>query len=163
MTQAANLAAVGSTATSTGKTAYPGAVLQVVQATYSTNTSTASTTYVTTNLTASITPSSSSSKILVMASVAGAIAGAQGVNSSGLYTIYKNSTQVSGDVTLRTYNYGGGGGVYLDSPMFLTYLDSPATTSSTAYTVYMKCGASQSAQLNGDTNTSYITLMEIAA
>ena len=139
-----------------------GTVLQVVQGAYNPLVSTSSASYVTTNLTVSITPSSASSKILVLVAAAAAISGSQGINSSGLFTIYRNSTQVSGDETLRNYAYGASGGVYMQIPIFLSYLDSPATTSSTAYTLYMKTSASTSTFINNDAGTSYITVMEIA-
>jgi len=50
------------------KMGYAGAILQVVQATYSTEVGSSSATYADTGLTASITPSSSSNKVLVMIS-----------------------------------------------------------------------------------------------
>ena len=140
-----------------------GSVLQVVQGSYNPVVSTSSASYVTTNLTVSITPSSASNKILVLVSAVASISGSQGINSSGLFTIYRNSTQVSGDETLRSYNYGASGGVYMNIPIFLSYLDSPATTSSTAYTLYMKTSASTATYINNDAGTSYITVMEIAA
>lgn len=144
-------------------TASAGTVLQVVQGSYSTTTSTSSGTYVTSGLTASITPSSSSSKILVIVAALGGISGNQGVNSSGGYTIARSGTQISGDSVLRTYDYSGSYGVYISTPICLSYLDSPATTSSTAYALYLKTYASTSTYINGDGGTSYITLMEIAA
>ena len=56
----------GSSGQSIPKAALPtGSVLQVVQGSYSTQTTTTSTTYVTTNLSATITPTSASSKILI--------------------------------------------------------------------------------------------------
>lgn len=138
-----------------------GTVLQVVQGSYSSALSTTSGTYTTTNLTASITPSSATSKILIVVSALGAISGSQGINSSGAYTIAKNGSQISGDVVMRTYNYAGSG-CYLSAPISLSYLDSPATTSSVAYALYFKTGASSYTYINSDGGTSYITLMEIA-
>ena len=144
-----------------------GNVIQVVTATTSTQTSISGTSYTDTSLTASITPTSSSSKILVLvyqpyrftdAAVGGGI------------IILRNSTALTTVVTDATGPYQ----VYLDVAadfygiFAATYLDSPATTSSTTYKTqarpYLSAG-SIVLQINGTiaNNMSTITLMEIAA
>ena len=131
-----------------------GVVLQVVQATKSTEASTNSVTYVTTGLTASITPKFSTSKILIFAN--GSYYGAGG---NTYYTIYRNSTNL--EITVgrgfAEANYANNTG----TTMALSYLDSPATTSSTTYTIYTKQNATVYFPVDGSTAT--ITLMEIAA
>lgn len=143
----------------TNKTA--GTVLQVVQGTTTANTLTSSTTFVTTGLAASITPSSSTSKILITCS-----GGEFDINSGGqqVYgTIYRNSTNLGGgtataftDVFTATYR-----SIF---PVCVQYLDSPATTSSTTYTLYFYSGGGgNTVRYNGQGSMGVITLMEIAA
>jgi len=129
-----------------------GVVLQVVNATYSTQVSTASTTPVTTNLTASITPKFFTSKILVIVTASG-YANTAGVGS--LYTIYRNSTNLNSVVRIAN------GGNNINAPIPVSALDSPATTSATSYSLYMYTN-SATAYINTDGTSSSITLMEIA-
>lgn len=136
-----------------------GQVLQVVNATYSTQVTTTTSTYVTTGLTASITPKFSNSKILVIASINGLYH--NGNQYIGL-KLYRNSGSI---LTFETQSgYAGGGGGTVTSNSSTNYLDSPATTSSTSYTVYFNCvnsGGTIYAQVGNESST--ITLMEIAA
>jgi len=133
-----------------------GTVLQVVQGTTSSSTSTSSATPVATSLTATITPTSATSKVLVMYSTV------QYINVAGnqaFYFIYKNGSVIG----LGNYRYGN---VYGFSPMVSminnSYLDSPATTSSTTYTIYLASAAGT--VINGDSAMNQtITLMEISA
>lgn len=141
-----------------------GKVLQVVSATYATQTTTTGTSFVDTGLTATITPSASTSKILVM------ITDQMGVVRSGddvyfKYQIVRGSTAV--------FNSGGNEGwalasssgthqfYYTISPQ---YLDSPATTSATTYKLQMtQAGASATVYAQYGNATSQIILMEIGA
>jgi hypothetical protein len=153
------LLTTGSTGQVIPKAALPtGSVLQVVNATYSTQTTTTSTSYVTTNITASITPTSSSSKIYVVTSFAIA---ANTANLSAYFTLYRNSSEITSPQAFRFEHSSTPGG---SAGAVITYLDSPATTSSTTYTVYMK---TQSASLTIysclSSSPASITLMEIAA
>jgi len=138
-----------------------GSVLQVVQGTLATASSTTGTTYVTTNLTASITPTSSTSKILVMAS----FEVANGITHWAYQTIYRNNT-----TNISTTGSGNPSGTYSSAATDfhgicnITILDSPATTSSTSYTLYQKSNTvGQAVQVMTDSMPAYITLMEIAA
>jgi len=159
MSQAANLAALGSNATSNGTIS--GSVLQVVQATLNTTiVTTSSTSYVTTGLTASITPKFATSKILV--TITG---GDWDNNSSGqqVYsTIYRNSTNLGAGSSQQFSDiYGASSRVI--APVCLQYLDSPATTSSTAYTLYFYSGGSpNTVKYNSQGGTGVIILQEIA-
>jgi hypothetical protein len=153
----------------TNTTWYPystarSAVLQVVQATSTAQTSTTSTSFVTTNLAATITPSSSTSKILAIVNMADCLIDTAAKN--GCATLYRGSTNLSPAGTSVTNSMGvlraESGGV--QSNISFSYLDSPATTSSTTYTVYFAIlAASASFTINNIGTASSIILMEIAA
>jgi hypothetical protein len=140
-------------------------VLQVVQGTYSTATSTTSTSFVTTGLSASITPSSSTNKILVLMSMGdvGAQNSGGGVNAAG-FTLYKNGSNLTSNLGSQiSYNSISSSGLTIGG-FSSTYLDSPATTSSTTYAVFFKsAGASSTMTVFRDNTLGIITLMEIAA
>jgi hypothetical protein len=137
-----------------------GSVLQVVNASTSTNVNQTTTTLIDTGLSATITPSSASNKILVEVFQNGVAK-----NSATTFeriNLYRGSTLL--------YSLEGAVGVNgTTSPNYVgtvgtTYLDSPATTSAVTYkTQFNNEGGSgtTSVQVNGATST--ITLMEIAA
>jgi hypothetical protein len=162
----ANYGTSGQVLTSGGSAAAPtwanaGKVLQVVQGTSGAQATTTSGNWDSTGLTASITPTSSSSKILVL--VSGGMeggAGGSGDQSIG-FKVYRGASSIEastkGKVIYALPN------IYV--PINFIALDSPATTSSTAYTLYFK-------RISGDTTASFcrdsletanIVLMEIAA
>jgi hypothetical protein len=141
-----------------------GQVLQVVNATYATATTRSSSTFADTGLTASITPKFSTSKILVFVNLCGC--GKRTNNTSLGLKLVRNSTDI-----LKIDENGG----YTDNTnrieigsISATYLDSPATTSSTTYKVqFASNGNNALVQINDYYNsdgntTSTITLMEIA-
>jgi hypothetical protein len=146
------------------KAALPtGSVLQVVQAVYSgSSVSTSSATPVTTNFSASITPSSSSSKILVVANPSWAVNSAGFSDGTSVMHIYRGGTSRY-QMYCRTYNYNNTSGLYQNNAQALIYLDSPATTSSTTYTLFIELAGGSSVTFNSDGGNSSITLMEIAA
>jgi hypothetical protein len=143
------------------KAALPtGSVLQVVQVTFGTETSTTSTSFVDLSAaTLSITPTSATSKILVIFTVQCFI---QSGSNSAPVRLVRDAT------TLETYEYW----IYTNSTEIMgtgcyTYLDSPATTSSTTYKLQGRSRAGGTVAFmyddaNGDAKGS-ITLMEIAA
>ena len=133
-----------------------GKVLQVVGATTTTKTTTTSTSYVTTALTASITPTSATSKIIVFISASAYLA-----SSGGLIelTVYRNGSNVTGNQLARVY--GVSTALLMQVPII--WYDSPATTSSTTYTLYIANNGAGSSVINQDGFPSTITLMEIAA
>ena len=139
-----------------GTQAAQSKVLQVVSATtLGSITSTSSTSFVTTGLTASITPLFSTSKILI---IVNSICSTALTSNYGSYTIYRNSTNLGGINGFVLINNGG-----QDASLAMSYLDSPASTSSTTYTTYIRVtNASQSVYLGDGNATSAITLMEIA-
>jgi hypothetical protein len=138
-----------------------GSVLQVVQGTTGTFTTTTGATYVDTTLTASITPTSSTSKILVLVAQNGVykVNSAAGVNLK----LQRNGSDIHGFAIAAFY----GVTTELRGSVSTTYLDSPATTSSTTYkTVFSNDGSgtgSVTVQYNSGSSTSTITLLEIAA
>jgi hypothetical protein len=151
-----------------------GAVLQVVQTAKTDTFSTGSSYAAVTGLSASITPTSSTSKILVTVSL-GALSA---VNSSFKMGMYRGATPIYvGDTAgSRTSVSAQSQTTNSYQAMFgaWSYLDSPATTSSTTYQVYIGSNGSVTLYLNRtdrDTNTSTedarsassIILMEIAA
>jgi len=162
---ASGLIASVSASTLTGTQTIPkatlptGSVLQVVSATTSTNTSTTSTSYVTAGVAVSITPLFSTSKVLVT------ITGGQcDYNATqAIFTIYRGST----DLALNAYGFAcfyNTATAEMQGPLSGQYLDSPATTSSTTYTIYFKRGAgSGTVYIGTNGNSVTISAMEIAA
>lgn len=173
----ASLTALNATNISSGtlaKARLPaGSVLQVVQTTKTDSFSTISTSY-TTFISVSITPISSSSKILVTFGTNG---GTAGDVAHGYLAIFRGATQlfqadtagsrrgatsVINTATQQQLYYGG------------TFLDSPATTSSTTYTIQVlssngttiylnRSGRDNDALAFDGRSVSSITVMEIAA
>ena len=135
-----------------------GAVLQVVNATYNTQTTTTSTTPVTTGFSVSITPKFATSKILVIVSCStGIVAAPNGVvlqlwrGGGSIFSINPTGNYINGPTVNQ-----------LNQTITETYLDSPATTSSTTYTIYFASFVAGTAYLSINQNPSTITLMEIA-
>lgn len=139
-----------------------GSVLQVVNGTYATQTSTSTSTYVTTGLTASITPRSASSKILVFANVGGVYK--QANNTSVSLRLYRGASSIIQFEDNAAYNATTTN--ICVGTCSATYLDSPATTSSTTYTVYFASASNLASvyvhSFNVTSTASTITLMEIA-
>ena len=136
-----------------------GAVLQVVTATDSTARTTTSTSYVTASntLSVSITPSSASNKILILcsSSIQNATAGAE-TN----VTVFRDSTNLAGT---SSFIYGYHVSAYESNSLGINYLDSPNTTSSITYQVYLRTTSPGTAQINiGNIGgVGSITCMEI--
>ena len=134
-------------------------VLQVVNANYSTAVTNNTSTMASTGLTASITPLFSTSKVLVILSVS-TIYKFTG-NTGAILQLYRGGSNVF------QFEYTGGANNSVNADTYTsatTYLDSPATTSATSYTVYFASQgntAGITVQLNGGSST--MTLLEIAA
>jgi hypothetical protein len=141
-----------------------GKVLQVIQATTSTQTAVASTTYTDTTLTATITPTSATSKILVFVNQA---VYASRTNAAGTtIRIVRGATTIfSPDTSGYSISYTDGANI--GDMICLTYLDSPATTSATTYKTqgrtYDSGSSGVSTFQNAGVSQSVITLMEIGA
>ena len=141
---------------------YTGAVLQVVQGTYSTVTSNSTSTYADTGLTATITPSSTTSKILIFVFHSeNTKNGANAGNDIGI-NLLRNGTQIA----LISYDLGyTGTAINLYFIVAGSYYDSPASTSALTYKTQFRNTNSNSANVTVQQNNvpSTITLMEIAA
>jgi len=145
-----------------------GKVLQVVNAEYSTVTTITSSSYTDTGLSASITPSSATSKILVMVSQQAYTSRQTGQCGAG-FQVLRGSTVIlnpgSNPSAFAIEASGAastGGAGYFSA----TYLDSPATTSSTTYKVQCKpetTANSSNVIAQVASSRSTITLMEIGA
>jgi hypothetical protein len=133
-----------------------GSVLQVVQATYTPTVTTSSTSYVTSNITASITPKFATSKILVIAS----IPFQSTASAQGCLTIFRNNTT---DIASSARGFGEQYGTSeIQAIAGINFLDSPATTSSTAYTIYFRSINGGTMRTCIDNCQAVITLQEIA-
>lgn len=152
-----------------GTQAAQSKVLQVVTNTDTTNRSTTSNTPVASGFSASITPIFSTSKILVIFN--GFVYANQGTNANiiGVGSIYRGS---STQLTASRWGYSPSvsGGDWNGSCV-MSYLDSPATTSSTTYNFYWSrysstydatVGMNSGTGAFGNGNSTFI-LMEIAA
>lgn len=157
---------------------YAGAILQVIQATFSGTQviSGASTWTDITSLSASITPTASSSKILVSF-----VVNCDGDNNA-MFRIMRGATPIGvGDAAgsrqqvsaANAYVPSNTGGTLM---MMNQFLDSPATTASTTYKIQAYANSSDNTgtcyinYASGDGNNAYssrcmstLTLMEIAA
>lgn len=137
-----------------------GSVLQVVQGTLAGSISTSSSTFVTTGLSASITPKSSSSKILILVNMADVYTNNPGFVSC--ITVFRGSTNLSsGSGYSQAFSYIYGAQPIQVNASF-SVIDSPATTSSTTYSVQWT-SISGTTYININGQTSYIQLLEIAA
>jgi len=141
-----------------------GKVLQVVNATYSTEVGSTTSTFVDTGLTATITPTASTSKILVIVSQ-------MGVSKSGSTRMHLKLRRDSTDILqMSDINaYTAASDFNNIGSVTSSYLDSPATTSAVTYktqfcsqqnvsVVYVQNYAS-----GANNSVSTITLMEIGA
>jgi hypothetical protein len=147
-----------------------GGVLQVVNATFSTQTATTSTTFVDTGLTATITPSSSTSKILVF--INGVyqtyVTSGNARDAGGSFQLVRASTNIWSPSTITNYLDGSTGATLsfnMVNTFNINYLDSPATTSATTYKLqyYAVSGRTFVINPSGTSAPSSITLMEISA
>jgi hypothetical protein len=137
-----------------------GKVLQVVNATYSTNATSASTTYADTGLTATITPTLSTSKILVLVNQAGC--GKQSSDTGLRLQLLRGASVLS--LIEGTAGYTGTAAQNFIGSVSTSYLDSPATTSATTYkTQFASWFGSGDSNVQQQSAVSTITLLEIGA
>jgi hypothetical protein len=140
-----------------------GKVLQVVQTSYSTNVTTSSSSNVDTGLNASITPSSSSSRILIMCAPTFRASSPSSTADAFVYGILWRGAVGSGTNLLNYYAMIGCRTSDFRSVPNMTFLDSPATTSSVTYRISMNSQNASSVEINATTAPSIMILMEIAA
>ena len=170
LTLPTNTGTILTNATTTGFPA--GSVLQLVQNTYSTTTTISNATYTDTGLTATITPTSASSKILVLSTQLLGYSATLFYKFGG-YRLLRGSTAIyepsplSGGRPYYPGIYLGGSSTNdLSFSFFVTlsYMDSPATTSSTTYkTQFDTFDSVGSINAQAGSRPSVMILMEIAA
>lgn len=132
-----------------------GSVLQVASNFITSDFNTASTSFVSTGLAQAITPLSTSSKILCIVSI-----GSWYIASGGSCnaTIYRGSTNIgNGTAGLMLLGVPA-----LNVPSTGQVLDSPNTTSSTTYTVYVRTSGHTTYMSYSSYGHFTLTLMEIA-
>ena len=140
-----------------------GKVLQVVNATYSTQVSSSSSTFADLGLTATITPKFATSTILVSVNLTGCRKDTN--NTAMMLKLLRGSTLIlqfeenAGRTTDTTTNSWGSEST--------SYLDSPATTSATTYKIQFASYSNNASvtindQVQSNTSCSTMTLMEIA-
>ena len=137
-----------------------GNILQVVNATYSTQASSVTSTFADTGLSASITPTASTSKILVMAHQSGCGKGERDTRVQ--LRLLRDSTVIS-----LFEKWAAANGSTPDNfvgTCSICYLDSPATTSSVTYKTQFNSTLNLgTTYVNVDGSVSTITLLEVAA
>jgi hypothetical protein len=138
-----------------------GKVLQVVQATTSTQVINNTSTFADTGLTASITPSSATSKVLVIVSQMGCFKTAADSANAVILNLFRGAT----DIALIAGNgLATATSVGIEASFSYSYLDSPATTSSTTYkTRFKNTSNANSVRVQQTNDLSTIILMEIGA
>jgi hypothetical protein len=148
-----------------------GKVLQVVSTTYTTATSVTGSTFAATGLSLSITPTLATSKVLILVQQTLYNTRAAADSTGCGLRLKRGSTVIdtpmsSGSPFYSMFWYGSGstGQRVISGVVPLTYLDSPATTSSTTYTTEMAnedANGTTTAQISSSMST--ITLLEIGA
>ena len=143
-----------------------GKILQVVNATHSTQVLVSSTTYGATGLTASITPSATSSKVFVIITNPMRAWDENNLKTDsghGLSKLYRDGSEIH-----DFYQFGYNANESLPRDMrfngTLTFMDSPATTSSVSYEQYIASNTTDYSTYSCyANNTASITLMEVGA
>lgn len=135
-----------------------GSVIQIIQASTTTEVGSTSSSFVDSGLTATITPSSTSSKIFILYTQHQFIN--QGAGESRI-KLLRGSTEL---LTTGYMIFNGGSSVMAQGTHH--YLDSPSTTSATTYKVQFNSVDGSNVYCNYDDSagdgSSFITLMEIA-
>ena len=142
-----------------------GKVLQVVNATYSTEVVSTGSTFTDTDLTATITPTLASSKIFVMTMQCFRNSATTIDDRQGRVRLVRNSTSINEFTPNAIGIYAGGNGANDLQAVALfnfAYMDSPATTSATTYKTQQATG-NDTLRANVGNSTSSITLFEIGA
>ena len=149
-----------------------GKVLQVVQATYATETNIATTTWTDSGLSATITPSAATSKILVMIATpfgTDVASGSTGEIGAG-FRILRGSTFIFGDAaasagyTYGYYSYAASASSFtFMGQLAASYLDSPSTTSATTYKIQGSALSGKRCRFFNNNNTGSMILLEIGA
>jgi hypothetical protein len=142
---------------SAGFVAPAGSVIQVVTDVQVGEQSTTSTSFTNTSLAVTITPTSATSKMFLLYTGS---AGNNGVQQSYL-TITRGATNLGNGVAGLMRIWFDNSTSYHFSGMSMSFLDSPATTSATTYTVQFRT-TSGIAYVSSGNSTDLFTVMEIA-
>ena len=142
------------------------AVVQVKSFTTSSSTTVNSTTFTSTGLTLSITPTSASNKILIFGQMAIYYYVDSGNYQGAGLRIVRDATNVyssePGEASsFDNFKREAAGNMFLGLPLAYSYLDSPATTSATTYTLQTCRQAGAGTVLANYHNPGSITLMEV--
>jgi len=140
-----------------------GHVIQLVSNEYSTANAIASTTYVDSGLTCQITPKFSTSKIFIQCNMHFRTQHPT-TDSGGGWKIFRDSTNVkSSAVNYSIYIYDeGGDAIEFRGWQAWNFLDSPSTTSQITYKVQLAKYGGGIFEAQNSSNTSTMTLMEVA-
>lgn len=141
-----------------------GKIAQVVSAVITTETISTSTSYVdATDFNLSITPTNATSKVLII--IAAAMGGSYTGDNSGQFAIQlvRGSTSIYDLNRNNWWEEGTSTSKILRTTVPMTYLDSPATTSSTTYKLQIKNSFGGNVNCNQSSSRSTITLMEVLA
>ena len=139
-----------------------GSVIQVVQATSTTNTDTTATSLIDVEPSVTITPSSSNNKILVMHTAGGMVSGS---SDSIKFELQRNNNTIW---VSNRYGYQNIDDLWTPVPFHASYLDSPNTTSAVTYNFAMRQRQSGDLRHNNDDSnfsglsTAITIAMEIA-
>jgi len=144
-----------------------GGITQVIQGSTNNRVETSSQSFVTTNLSATITPKFSTSKVFIM------VSGDCNTNADDneiFMTIYRSIGGASfSNIGDATYGFAcaRSDSNRLHSAVSINYLDSPSTTSSCEYKVYVRKTSGGSGNIefpvNNGAQYAFITLMEVSA
>ena len=137
-------------------TGITGRIVQMVAVSGGTG-STTSGSFTATGATATITPTSASSKVLVI--VSGMFWQTNGYGGNAYLTIYRNGSNVNGSSPMSMASVPTGNNSFYGSTA-ISFLDSPASTSSVTYTPYIFADGGGIANW-GSYGSSRITLLEI--
>jgi len=136
-------------------------VVQVVNNTHTTQISTS--TFVDVGVATSITPKSSSSKILVMATAQVNQTHPSNLTVYGHFELYRGDSSGTNIFDGQSAELVAGPSTQEHGVRWHTHvLDSPATTSSTTYTLYYRPQSGSTHIVNRNTSPAIMTLMEIA-
>ena len=140
-----------------------GNILQVVNATYSTQVTNNTSTYADTGLSASITPSSASSKVIIIVNQSGVIKTISNVDNGCSLRLLRNSTNILANFVIAA-GYTGTAAINVVGTQSACYIDSPATTSAVTYkTQFANYTNAASVQVQVNSDNSTILLLEVAA
>lgn len=152
--------ASGSTTQLAASSMPTASVIQIVQGSVSGRQSIASSSFTSAGLSASITPQFNTSKILALVNLVACYSVAAG--RFAYYTLYRGSTNLAtGSGLNQNFGvlYSASADVY--ATQSFQFLDSPATTSPTTYSIYAASNSGSTITFNQDQQISTITLMEI--